>query len=163
MVAAAKLFLRQEEDARSPAKVSEAIAVSTIAVASASAALIVGVPSNLGTLVFFSVCLVFFIVSSCIAVALTWSLTVGRTHVVQITDAGIEWDGRSFGWHAVRQIRWRSGPPHRHGMLTFTVARRGLRSRLALPVRVSASTAAAVRTELRAFLSSSGYYVRWID
>lgn len=163
MVATAKLFLRQEEGARSPAKASEAIAMLTIAIASGSAALIVGVSSSLGTFILFSVCLLFSIVSSCIAVALTWSLALGRPHVVQITDAGIEWDGRRFGWHAIRQIRWQSGPTHRHGMLTFTVARRGLRSRLLLPVRFTTSTADVLRTELRAFLSSSGYNVRWID
>lgn len=163
MVTAARIFIRQEEDARSRSRIIELVAVSSIAAGSLSAVMTIGSRESASAILLVSLCLILWIVSSCIVIALVWSLVVGGTRIVQITDDGLNWHGRRFSWDTVCQIRWWSGPPHKHGMLTVTVVRRGLRSRLALAVRVPKSKAASLRTDLRAFLLSAGYNVRWID
>ena len=163
MVAVAKCFFRRQEDGRSSAKLRDTLAVSSLAITSATAIFAVGVRANFAALVLLSACILLCLVCSCISAALIWSLVTGTTHVVCITDVGIEWDDHTFDWDTVRQIRWWKGLGRLRGSLNITVARPGLRSQLTLPIRMSDSEATALRNDLSAFLSAAGYNVRWVN
>ena len=163
MVAATESFLQLEEDVRSSATVNETIATSSMAIVCASVVFTLGFRANGAALFLLSASIVLCIVASCVSLSLIWSLAIGRRHVVHITADGIKWDDQEFDWSAVRRIRTWNGPTPGRTTLTFTIARPGLRSQLALPIRVPNSRATALRDELRVFLSASGYNVRWVN
>ena len=163
MVAAAQTFFRYEEESRTAATLKGLLAVLSISIASATVGLAVGFRANGAAIILLSACMVLCIVSTCIAASLIWSLATGRTCVVHITDNGVKWNDHSSDWSAVRRIRLWSGQPDGLTTLTFTVARSGPRSQLAIPIRIPNSTAMDLQDELRAFLAASGYNIRWVN
>ena len=101
------------------------------------------------------------IVSFVVACSVFWSFAKGAPREVRITDQGVFYDGTEWPWDSVVRIRCIPMLPRGVVYLSVCVNQGRLRSSLSLPITVAAPEATKIIEELKTYLDSSGYAIRW--
>jgi hypothetical protein len=93
--------------------------------------------------------------------SLLWSYATARTHVVQVTAAGVNYDGNHWPWESVLCIRSRNVLPTGGAYLSISVGRGVLRSRLSLPIEVRENDPLEAINKLKNYLVEAGHAIPW--
>jgi len=101
------------------------------------------------------------IVSLAVACSLLLAIATGAVHEVRITEQGVFYDGTEWPWDSVTRVRSTPILPSGVAYLSVSVKRGWLRPLLTLPIGIADRGAARIIDELKTYLDSKGYDIRW--
>ena len=101
------------------------------------------------------------IVACAICISLAWSILSGFVHEVEITETGIQYDGRHWSWDSVKSVHHRRPIGDGPEFLNVGVTTGTMRSPLSLLVEMQKTVEDDPVSRLKQFLKSTHPRISW--